>query len=161
MPAGGEWGLAAMTKGELYELGRQLVRRFCAANGLPHIPIRNVPREDWHVNACAYYRPARHRDTGYATAGINICLPYCAAPATEYQVRNWNWPGATTDREPYGVLAHELGHHMDYTVGDDKWSYGSDYSKATRKASKEPAISGYCPNDAEWFAEMARIYVCN
>lgn len=134
--------------------GRVRVGQFCRANELPLPTIELISAADWHVNACAYYRKDR----------IRICLEHCARSArSDVDYRNWNWPGSTTDREPYGVLCHELGHHLDVYGGssDLEQSYSSDYGGKVCARSGEQAISGYCPNDAEWFAEMARVFITN
>lgn len=136
----------------LFRKGFKRVVLFCNTNSLPIPKMGVVPKAKWWVDACAYYRP-KH--------GIRICLEECARPATEGQVRNWNWMGSTTDREPYGVLCHELGHHVDWLTGDKKWSYGSDYCHHVMSTSGEPPITSYCPNPAEWFAEIFRLFVTN
>lgn len=93
--------------------------------------------------------------------GIQICLEHCGRLCGEEMSRNWTWPGSTTDREPYGVLCHELGHHCDLFAGESKWTYGSEYSANLCRKAKEPPISGYHDNEAEWFAEMFRVFVTN
>lgn len=139
------------TKRSLFEEGVDLIRRFCKLNKLnmPEILLEN--KEDWIFEACAYYRPTY----------IKICVDKCAAPCGDARSQHWSWPGNTVDRTPYGVLAHELGHHCDYITGEQKYRYSSDYSITLRNASGEKAISGYCPNDAEWFAEMFRLFITN
>lgn len=138
-----------MSKQELYKLGKERVKAFCEANDLPVPSIR--AETIWHFGACAYYRPQY----------IRIHLPSCSAPATQSQVRNWNWPGSTTDREPYGVLCHELGHHVDYLTGDVKGKFWSNYGEQVKFESGEKEITSYCPNPSEWFAEMFRLFVTN
>lgn len=140
------------TNANVIPMGYHLVHRFCRVNNLEAPEVRRVPRECWLFGACAYYRPED---------GIVIQLESCAQLATETWVRNWNWPGSVTDREPMGVMAHELGHHCDFLTGYKKHSYSSDYSASVREASREKPISSYCPNDAEWFAEMFRLFVTN
>ncbi len=93
--------------------------------------------------------------------GISICLEECGRPCNDSPNRNWTWPGSTTDREPYGVLCHELGHHCDWLTGEHKWEYGSEYCVKVMKRSGEQPITSYCPNPAEWFAEMFRLFVTN
>ncbi len=134
----------------LAELGRRRVVEFCQLNSLPR-PTVTVVAEKWRVDSCGYYRKA----------GINVCLPLCGTPCTEAQSRNWTWPGSVTDREPYGVICHELGHHCDWLAGKEQGSYGSEISRELKKESGEPAITSYCPNSAEWFAEMFRVFVTN
>lgn len=140
-------------KENLYHKGVARVEKFCKVNKISLPIIEAIPIEDWHVGACAYY----HRDT------IKICLTECASPATELQTRNWNWPGSTTDREPYGVLCHELGHHCDFYSGMDckGHSYSSLYCQAVMAESGEEPITSYCPNTAEWFSEIFRLFITN
>lgn len=138
-------------KSELYKLGVDLVERFCTANRIQCPEFRPEIKAKWHVGACAYYRPQY----------IAICTDHCAYPCGEERSRAWSWPGNTTDREPYGVLAHELGHHCDYTVGGMKGDYWSDHSMDIAKSSGEQPISGYADNVAEWYAEMFRVFVTN
>ena len=137
-------------KMEGYLKGVERVKLFCLENKLL---IPSILREDdtWFVNACAYYRQGQ----------IHISLKECASPATENQVRNWNSWGSVTDREPGGVLCHELGHHADWFTGNTKYKYSSDYCKQVMDESGEKEITRYCPNPAEWFAEMFRLFVTN
>jgi len=58
-------------------------------------------------------------------------------------------------------VQHELGHHVDWLKGDDKGAYWSNYSSDMRKETGEPKLTNYCPNDAEWFAEIFRLFVTN
>jgi hypothetical protein len=139
------------SKAVLYHLGVQRVYEFCVTNDIPTPTIEAIPKDQWHVGACAYYRPQT----------IRICLDACANICNDAPGRNWNWPGSTTDREPYGVICHELGHHCDYLTGEHKWSYGSEYSEQVMKRSGESPITSYCPNPAEWFAEIFRLFVTN
>lgn len=147
---------------DLYELGVKRVKLFCATNDIPAPKITNVPKDDWHVNACAYYRPDTERVRKWTDPGVNICLPECGRPCTEAQSRNWTWPGSVTDREPFGVLAHELGHHCDWLVGDRKGSYFSEYCEQVKLVTREPGLTSYADvNPAEWFAEAFRLFVTN
>jgi len=147
-----KWSSMMTEKQELHEKGLELISFFCDQNNLPNPKVTVSPLKDWFVGSCAYYR---------ASTGISICLETCSAPGTELQVRNWNWPGNTTDRTPYGVLCHELGHHVDVLAGKHKFKYSSEVSAILREDSGEKPISGYAPNDAEWFAEMFRLFVTN
>lgn len=139
-----------MTKQEMLRAGEALVGRFCAANGLPTPRLVLVPADEWRFGkTCAYYR----EDV------ITMCLERCGhigrgGPA-------WSYPGYIADRTPYGVMAHELGHHVDFYRGETKGPYWSDFSVKMRQASGEPRLTSYCPNDAEWFAEMFRLFCTN
>jgi hypothetical protein len=138
-------------KKKLCLLGKHLIERFCMENKLPCPTVTVVEKEDWHFAACAYYREGN----------IAICLEECQWACGEGAGRNWSWPGNVTDREPYGVIAHELGHHIDRLTGEEKYAYSSDFSKRVMDHSGELPITSYCPNPAEWFAEMFRLFVTN
>lgn len=73
----------------------------------------------------------------------------------------WSFPGYVIDRTPYGVLQHEQGHAVDFLCGTGGGAYFSDFSQTVRKLAGEERLTNYCPNDAEWFAEMFRLFVTN
>lgn len=136
-------------EGQLEE-GIELAKRFCRINDLamPHVNV--VLRTRWRFpSTCAYYRPT----------AIFICTSRCAHIGTAG--RAWSYPGYVIDRTPYGVIQHELGHHVDHTHSSAKGAYGGDFSERMRAASGEPKLTNYCPNDWEWFAEMFRLFVTN
>lgn len=136
-------------KRKLLELGKRRVQDFCEANDI----VTPTFEEDgpWYFDHCAYYRDNV----------IHICVDRCGFPCGEAESRNWTWPGSTTDREPYGVVCHELGHHCDMIASKKKDRYRGDYSASVRSESKEAPITSYCPDDGEWFAEMFRLFVTN
>lgn len=136
---------------ELAELGLQRINNFCNRNSIPCPTVDYVNKNDWPYEECAFYRPTY----------IRICLTACARPASELAVRNWNWPGSTTDRTPFGVLAHELGHHCDMLASKVKGKYSGDFSMNVKHWAGEAPLTSYCPNDAEWFAEHFRLFVTN
>lgn len=154
----------SVVKFQLYRDGIIRVKQFCAANKLPVPFIRLVPKHSWHVNACAFYRPDTEGFRAHEINGINICVEECGGPALPPASRNWSFPGNTTDREPYGVMCHELGHHVDWLLANNlesRGKYWSDFGKLMMEESGEEPISGYCPNPAEWFAEMCRMFIAN
>lgn len=139
-----------MTKVELLAQGMELMGEFCEANSLSQPSVTQVDAGAWRFDStCAYYRRLE----------ITICASRCAHPGTAG--RAWSWPGYAIDRTPYGVIQHELGHHADWFRSDVKGAYGGEFSAAIRKASGEPKLTNYCPNDWEWFAEMFRLFVTN
>lgn len=138
---------------EFFTLGSLRVRQFIGLNStvMPTVTINSIPQTAWMFpRTCAYYR----KDV------INICLIKCRGVRNSMG-RNWNWPGSTTDKTPYGVLAHELGHHADFHSGRPKGSYSSLSSTEVKEASGEKDLTSYCPNNGEWFAEMFRLFVTN
>lgn len=139
-----------MSKQTLYDRGCLLVYGFCALNELPVPEFRPVESKDWRFSVCAYYRPTY----------ISICLAKCSAIGLGAMA--WSYPGYTADRTPYGVLAHELGHHVDVHCSKQAGPYYGDYSTQVRQRSQnEERLTSYCPNDAEWFAEMFRLFLTN
>lgn len=137
------------SRDQLFAEGVDLLERFCAKNALEVPEIRRTSRQDWSFDACAYYRPQY----------IAICVEKCAWPGRAN--RAWSWPGYVIDRTPYGVLQHELGHYIDHRFSAVKGSYYGDYSVGLRKETGEAPLTGYCPNTAEWFAEIFRLFVTN
>ena len=136
---------------KLFHQGRARVFEFLKANELPPINVSAPAKWEWWVDACAYYRQRT----------IYICVEKCALPALEHQPMAWSWPGSVSDREPFGVMCHELGHHADVVASDKKGKYGGDYSVKVMEASGEKPITSYAPNPWEWFAEMFRLFVTN
>jgi len=137
------------TKASLLARGAALMARFCTANALEVPQLTIVKREGWSFDACAYYRPVE----------VTICVEKCAAIGVAGMA--WSFPGHSTDRTPYGVIAHELGHHADWSRSERKGRYYGDFSIAMRARCAEAPLTSYCPNDAEWFAEMFRLFVTN
>lgn len=139
-----------MTKEQLLTSGCVLVGQFCKHNELDIPPLKVYTAREWrYPSTCAYYRPV----------GIHIAPTRCAHPGTAG--RTWSWPGYVIDRTPHGVMAHELGHHVDHVRSTVKGAYGGSFSVGLRMISGEPKLTGYCPNDWEWFAEMFRLFVTN
>lgn len=149
-------------KETLYEAGVKLAERFCAKNNIPMPTVKRLmPTERlYHLATCAYYRPTT----------IHIMVEKCAAPG--HAGRSWSWPGYVIDRTPYGVVQHELGHHLDHL----RSGKGSTLAEATDKMfskniylqSKEEPLTGYLGTDdrnhtfyMEWFAENFRLFVTN
>ena len=122
--------------------------QFCVVNGLT-APAVQVYDGLWGVSACAFYRAGK----------ISIHPPSCASIGQGGQA--WSYPGYFIDRTPYGVIQHELGHHVDRLMGEQKDLYSSEFSVRMRVESGEDKLTNYCPNDAEWFAELFRLYVTN
>lgn len=136
--------MGGLGKTDLFADGIRAMRRFCEANDLrvPEVSERTGTPD---FGVCAYYRDNV----------ITIWVAHCAAIGLAG--RAWSYPGYTVDRTPFGVLAHELGHHVDGAQGPR----GGRLSHEWRHATNEEPISGYAPNNNEWFAELFRLYVTN
>lgn len=143
-------GVYAPMKEKLFNAGVLRMTHWCEVNKVTPPPIEHKKNEKWRVNACAYYRPI----------GIHIAPDKCAALG--FGGRAWSWPGYVIDRTPFGVLQHELGHHIDWQMGSKKGRYWSEFSERMFQAAQEPGITSYAAdNVAEWFAEMFRLFVTN
>lgn len=149
------------SKVDLLLHGVARMSKFCDLNNLDIPNVNIVDRSNWQFGVCAYYRPDTAENRKWTKTGINVCLSKCQTPCGAAESRNWTWPGSITDREPYGVIAHELAHHMDWTVSEKKGRYFGDYSVQLRAESGEGPVTGYCENDAEWFAEIGRVFITN
>lgn len=145
-----------MDKKYLAEIGLKLAQQFCDKNKINQ-PTYNIIQEADDplckkikaVGTCGYYR----------NNVINVGVPLCA-----HNNSNYSWPGFISDRTPYGVIAHELGHHIDQVMtGIDIYrnNHGFFFSDQIWKNSYEKAITSYAPNKSEWFAEMFRLFVTN
>lgn len=137
-------------KRTMFEKGLELHKEFCAANKLkpPTVVENDIAKR---FGTCAFYRPHQ----------ITICVNACAHIGTAAQA--WSFPGYVIDRTPYGVIQHEQGHAADHGLANRGKAdrYFSDFSVNLRAASGEDKLTNYCPNDAEWFAEMFRLFVTN
>lgn len=140
-----------LTKQGMVDAGKRLVTRFCEANRLPVPDICELTPEDslYHVGSCAFYRWKR------------ICIMVDKCGQLGYGGMRWSWPGYVIDRTPYGVLAHECAHHVDLCLGNFKGKYWSEFGEGLMKESGEEKLTNYCPNPAEWFAEMGRLFITN
>jgi len=130
-------------KRALFVAGKEHIARWCAANGVvcPSVVECEDPE---NFGTCAYYRDS------VIYISVRKCAGYGRAG------RQWSWPGYVVDRTPYGVLAHELGHHVDRQHG----AAGGVMSHLWRPLDAAP-LTSYCPNDNEWFAELFRLFVTN
>lgn len=135
-----------MTRAILFGRGQDLMERWCLLNGVatPKVVTTDEPK---FYGVCAFYR------SGVTYIAVDACAPIGRA------ARAWSWPGYVVDRTPYGVLAHELGHHVDGAHGAQV--HAGMRSFQWRRETGELPITTYCPNDNEWFAEMFRLFVTN
>jgi hypothetical protein len=133
-----------MNRDTLFAAGRAHAAAFCKRNGL-RMPL--VTAVTWvpHSATCAYYR----------RGCIYVCVPLCAAPAPVQRCRLWSYPAYRVDRTPYGVVMHELGHHVDSVLGH------ASNSAAWHAACKGSRVTGYEPNVSEKFAESFRLFTTN
>lgn len=128
---------------------------FCERNQIRQPEIIRLTQADklYHLATCAFYRPET----------ISIMVKKCAHIGTGGA--GWSCPGYKVDRTPYGVIQHELGHHVDFVLTQH---FGTKFSRMTYTG--EPHLTGYKGSGGdyntthfydEWFAEMFRLFVTN
>lgn len=137
--------MTRLHRAQLLADGKAHINKWCALNGVVPPTVTEYPGNEPDFGVCAYYRDSE----------IHIWPEACAMPGTAG--RAWSWPGYVVDRTPYGVLAHELGHHVDKAHG----ARGGIRALEWYKETKEAPITTYCPDVNEWFAEIFRLYVTN
>lgn len=139
----------------LHHRGVDAILEFCVKNSMiaPTIDV-HTETQGWNVQACGYYRRMR----------IHVNARLCAAPVPRGP-RQWSYPGYIVDRTIYGVLMHELGHHVDLMMGEKEGlqlgKYCSEWSYKLRSRVNEEPITTYAPDSAEWFAEIFRLFITN
>jgi hypothetical protein len=152
-------------KEKLYQDGLKLINEFCRINSIPIPEIIRLKKGDelYELATCAYYRHPT----------IRIMVEKCASPGMGGRL--WSWPGYVIDRTPYGVLQHELAHHMDTLRSQDILrnvnSPDLSFSETIHKESLEKPMTGYTTQGhsrpqkihwfMEWFAENFRVFVTN
>lgn len=133
------------SKQDLYKRGTDHVLKFVDVNRIKPITLVEETNIKELYGACGYYR----------NSVIHIDIKACAHIGTAGMA--WSYPGYIVDRTPYGVLAHELGHHVDVAHG----RVPGKLSGPMRAETRDVAITSYTPNDNEWFAEIFRLFVTN
>ena len=132
-------------KMELFDLGRDLIYRWCEMNQVDRPKIIIHPDGKPTFAVCAYYRDGAIYIWPHACASIGMAG------------RSWSYPGYVVDRTPYGVLAHELAHHVEGAHG----GRGGKIAKTWFVETGESPITSYAPNVNEWFAEIFRLFLTN
>lgn len=138
--------------------------KFCDKNKIRKPTIVRVEKDSpyYRLNTCAFYRGYQTLRSEQAET-IWIMVDKCAQIGTSG--RQWSYPGYAVDRTPYGVISHELGHHVDYLKSREMKETKCEYSFSSRirENANETPLTGYCPDNAdhEWFAEMMRLFITN
>ncbi len=106
-------------------------------------PTRNNQRLLHFIGTCGFYR----------RSVVHVSVARCASPAKAPMSRMWSYPRHKIDRTPIGVVAHEVGHHVDTMLGYPSRSIPKDLWRRP--------VSGYEPNASELFAESMRLFILN
>jgi hypothetical protein len=157
-------------RGSLYLRGIALSTEFLELNNLdvPAFVTYQFVADRNLINPQAqFFRRAVHlglqgaatgRYTGlYYDHWVFVNVPHTAMPVQKPAVRAWSWPGWKTDRTALGVVAHEVGHHVECVWGPPLSRRWAEELKRNRKRP----ISGYEPTAGEAWAETLRLFILN
>ncbi len=131
---------------ELAKFGQARVEVFLSKNGLPKPKELNFVENRGMCGLCTFPEDRRNRDDHPV---ILVQPSGCAKPSRGYGMK-WSFPGYVTDRTPVGVVAHEIGHHIDYETGFP-----------SRSMPRSGKVSSYEPNHLEAWAETMRLFILN
>ena len=161
-----------MTKEELYQMGIEAATEFLALNGIDAPCFLTYPEaaEKLKGREADYFRRATRppatlvgRGTGlYYSGKVFVNLPRTAVAVTRPAYRSWSWPGWKVDRTPAGVVAHEVGHHVEAVLRRRK-VLTKDDGAAWRLglSNHKKRVSGYEPVPDEAWAETMRLFILN
>lgn len=135
-----------LTKKDFYDKGVALSIKFLMMNGI-EVPKFSL---DHHIGL------NKHQLTGLYLALMKMV--YINIPKTSaigYGGPAWSFPSYKIDRTAYGVVCHEVGHHIDvmlkYPSRSEEWNI----------LTKKEKVSRYEPTPSEAFAESMRLYITN
>lgn len=136
---------SAQRRLQLFEMGQKRVTLFCLKNGfkVPTVQNRTV---GGNTGMCFPEKNA-----------MGVDVDVTALDAVNPAHMRWSWPGYKTDRTACGVVAHEMGHQVEYNLAKKKVFQYQLWKQA--RAGKR--VSGYEPNYAESFAETMRLFILN
>lgn len=156
-----------LDKVQLSEIAERLVRAFLTKNGSAH-PTINLKADVKAESRGWFMAPWAPRDQPTVTVYVRQ-----DAHASKGAPMAWSFPGYVADATAVGVLAHEVGHYLDWSwvsrgCFDPKWRKNKHYMRASAskewrallRAQKKP-MSGYEPDAAEALAETLRLFQTN
>jgi hypothetical protein len=140
-----------MNKNLMYDAGILSVQAFREMNPILTKPEPTFIRHQEKLRmmrTCGFFRPrGGHRS--------EIQISVMATANIGRGGYAWSHPAYKIDRTAYGVVAHEYGHYVDWSL-----LYPSD-SPRWKELRKNEKVSGYEPNPSEAFAETMRVFIGN
>lgn len=142
------------------EEARRTVESFVRINSLPPLRLefprtRGLPvvRGVWADDAFGYYLGV--------TRVAKVFLDKCHPPSLSGDC--WNWPRYKADVTPLGIAAHELGHHVSYSVARRATTPPRRHWAAwTLAVMPELPLTTYgCRSPEEDIAESVKLFVTN
>lgn len=141
-------------KQALKRFAYDLCCEFMAANGTPKCTfdfVDKLPK-----------LPMCDKRTDY---GVYYSSPLCKARIAVHQCRapiqsrhSWSWPGWKADLTVLGVTAHEVGHHMTYSLGRARQL---ELRKAIKALKERPVTSYGATSPEEDLAESLKVFITN
>ena len=134
-----------MTKDELAERSVKHIQNFLQMNNLPvpEFVMSEYPDAKNKFQKTGHY--SRKEGKVYLNAANT------RNPVMKPGGMQWSYPGYKVDKTPLGVLAHEIGHHIDHTIKFDENSF----------PYKGEKVTGYEPTVHEAIAESLRLFMLN
>ena len=145
---GGHWydgDPSKMTKDELAEKSVKHIQDFLQKNGLP------VPEFVMHEYPDAKNKFQKTGHYSRKEGKVYLNAANTRNPVMKPGGMQWSYPGYKVDKTPLGVLAHEIGHHIDHTKQFDTDSF----------PYKGEKVTGYEPTVHEAIAESLRLFMLN
>lgn len=145
---GGHWydgDPSKMTKDELAEKSVKHIQDFLQKNGLP------VPEFVMHEYPDAKNKFQKTGHYSRKEGKVYLNAANTRNPVMKPGGMQWSYPGYKVDKTPLGVLAHEIGHHIDHTKQFDTDSF----------PYKGEKVTGYEPTVHEAIAESLRLFMFN
>lgn len=161
-----------MNKQKLYQLGIEASKQFLDYNELPQpifMTYEQALKGQYRPSAVELLRrvhsgPTQGTGTGLYYAGhVFVNIPRTAVPVARPSMRNWSWPGWKTDRTAVGVVAHEVGHHVEHELQSLGHITSTKHGIAWRAiiSQHKKQVSGYEPVASEAWAESMRLFILN
>lgn len=133
-----------LTKAECVEIGWLEAQNFLVVNNLPLPMFMNMSEK--RKGYCGFYAHRSKTVFVYSPEVAKVSLN--PSPGN----RQWSYPGYKVDRTGVGVVCHEVGHHIDFTLGiTARGQFPNHIEK----------VSSYEPNILESIAETLRIFILN
>jgi hypothetical protein len=135
-----------LTKEQLFSLCKTHCDNFLNANKIPIVPVYNQ-----YTQYRGFYMPGKRP---YIVVNVNNTL----TPRYNPTPRNQSFPNHKTDSTPIGVLAHEVGHSVDWYLRTKGIQLAKDFRKLMRI---EPQVTSYDTIAIERVAEAMRLFILN
>ncbi|MCK4787509.1 MAG: hypothetical protein KAV87_27370, partial [Desulfobacteraceae bacterium] len=137
-----------LSKKQVYDEGLLCVKGFLHDNGLT-LPIFSL---ELPIQFCTN----KHQMTGlYLPTKRTVYVNLKKTASIGYGGPAWSFPSYKIDKTPFGVVCHEVGHHVDLLLNcpsrSKKWLELHELEK----------VSGYELIPSESFAESMRLFITN